>query len=404
MSDLNKLAEAVVDKKASIGPDIDINEFNDTASKLSYKEDLKTIEKNDAQQMRQAGINLSGDDRSGTFVQMDHSVIHCNVTQPGLEIMEINQAINKYNWLLEYFWKAVAIDKDKYTAQAQLKENHGYFIRVLPGVKTTFPVQACLYMSQDKLVQSVHNIIIAEEGSEMNIITGCATGEDIQSGLHIGISEFYIKKGAKITFTMIHNWAEKIAVRPRSGIIVEEDGLFLSNYICMKPVETLQMYPTTKLIGQNATARFNSIIVALPGSNIDIGAEVSLKAENSRAEIISRAISIGGSLTARGRLIGEVANAKGHLECKGLILADSGNIIAIPELEGKISGVDLSHEAAIGKIASEEIEYLMARGLNEEEATAIIVRGFLNVDIEGLPSELKDELDKAIEQSGRDIF
>ncbi|MGA1824640.1 MAG: SufB/SufD family protein [bacterium] len=404
MSDLNKLARNVQGKKAGIGPDIQINDFNETASELSYKKDLGDIPEKDTKEMRQAGMDLSGKSRSGSFVQIDHSVVHCNVTQPGIEILDINHAEEKYDWLHNYMWNAVTLDKDKYTAQAQLKRNHGYFIRSLPGSKTTFPVQACLYMSQDKLVQSVHNIIIAEEGSELHIITGCASGHGIESGLHIGISEFYIKPGAKITFTMIHNWSEKLAIRPRSGTIVEDDGIFLSNYVCMKPVKTLQMYPTTELRGCNAMARYNSILVSTAGSNIDAGAEVTLKGEKSKAEIISRTISTGGTLTARGRLIGEIASAKGHLECRGLILGKEGSIRAIPELEGNVNGVDLSHEAAVGKIAQEEIEYLMARGLNEDEATSVIVRGFLNVDIVGLPPALKNELDKAIQASEEDLF
>jgi len=94
--------------------------------------------------------------------------------------------------------------------------------------------------------------------------------------------------------------------------------------------------------------------------------------------------------------VGEVEGVKAHLECRGLILAERGLIHAIPELIGKVDGVDLSHEAAVGKIAKEEVEYLMARGLSEEEATATIVRGFLNVNIEGLPPILAAEMQKML--------
>ena len=91
-----------------------------------------------------------------------------------------------------------------------------------------------MYLAKSRLAQNVHNIIIAEENSELHIITGCATSVKDEPALHLGISEFYVKKGAKITFTMIHSWTPDIAVRPRSGIIVEEGGLFLSNYVVMK--------------------------------------------------------------------------------------------------------------------------------------------------------------------------
>ncbi|MGE5856164.1 MAG: SufD family Fe-S cluster assembly protein, partial [Syntrophaceae bacterium] len=105
----------------------------------------------------------------------------------------------------------------------------------------------------------------------------------------------------------------------------------------------------------------------------------------------------------RGDLVGEVAGVKAHLECKGLIL-NGGIIHAIPELQGKVDGVEMSHEAAVGKIAQEEIMYLMSRGLSEEEATSTIVRGFLSVDIPGLPPQLKAEIDRAVDLSSKDVM
>jgi Fe-S cluster assembly scaffold protein SufB len=108
---------------------------------------------------------------------------------------------------------------------------------------------------------------------------------------------------------------------------------------------------------------------------------------------------MGGEVKARGHLKGEVGGIKAHLECHGLIMHESGSIIAVPELEGHHPEVDMSHEAAVGKIAQEEIEYLMARGLSEEEATSTIVRGFLNVKIEGLPPLLEREMRKMMELS-----
>ncbi|HEC30964.1 MAG TPA: SufD family Fe-S cluster assembly protein, partial [Deltaproteobacteria bacterium] len=117
----------------------------------------------------------------------------------------------------------------------------------------------------------------------------------------------------------------------------------------------------------------------------------------------ARTLSTGGKIIARGHLVGEVPGIKAHLECKGLILG-SGVIHAIPELEGKSPDLEMSHEAAVGRIGQEEIEYLMARGLSEEEATSVIVRGFLNVDIKGLPKQLQDEIDKAIKQGEGKFF
>jgi Fe-S cluster assembly scaffold protein SufB len=383
-------------KPAALGPDIDLSAYPQQAADHDEIRKLSGLTDEVKERAFAVGIDAEEACRSGSFFQMDHSVILASARQIGLEVMSTTEALKKYEWLRDYWWKAVEVDADKYTAQAELRQQHGYFLRALPGAKAEFPLQACLYMTRQGMAQNVHNIIIAEEGSELHIITGCTTAQDVKSGLHVGVSEFYIKKNAKVTFTMIHNWAEGVAVRPRTGTIVEENGVFLSNYICMKPVKTLQTYPAAYCVGENATVRFNTILSAPTGSNMDVGAKVFLRAKGSRAEVVSRAITRGGNIVARGNLIGEVPGIKAHLECRGLILSDEGSILAIPELDGRVSGVDMSHEAAVGKIAEEEIQYMMARGLTDEEATAAIVRGFLDVEIKGLPGHLQAEIKKAV--------
>jgi Fe-S cluster assembly scaffold protein SufB len=388
-------AESVKSKPSSFGPDIDLNAFTcevGAQKKISKLDDLSDEIKKRAMS---AGMNIDEMHRAGSFFQMDHSSLLSSSYQNGIEVMNITDALKKYDWLSEYRWNALNVDADKYTAAAELKQHQGYFLRALPGVKCDVPVQACLYMSRNHLAQHVHNIIIAEPGSELNIITGCTVGQHVNSGLHIGVSEFYVKKDAQITFTMIHNWAEDISVRPRSTVVIEENGIFMSNYICMKPVKTLQMYPTAYCVGENATARFYNILLAHEGSTFDIGSRVCLQAQDSKAEIITRAITEGGSIIARGHLVGEVPNIKAHLECRGLILSENGMIHAIPELEAKTNDLDMSHEAAIGKIAAEEIQYLMARGLSSEEATSIIIRGFLDIKIRGLPECVEREIKNA---------
>ena len=398
-------AKAALAKPASLGENLDLDEYSSSAGELPYQEDPSQLSEEYQKQMTQAGIILGEQSqRSGTIIQIDNSVIHSLARQDGLELMATSQALGRYDWILDYWWRAVAVDTDKYTAHVELNQNDGYFIRALPYMKVMYPVQACLYLAKNELAQNAHNIIIAEEGSELHIITGCTTAPRQESGLHLGISEFYIKPGAKLTFTMIHNWTPGIAVRPRTGVIVEENGVFISNYIIMRPVHSLQTYPAAKCVGENATVRFNSILVATPGSMLDVGSSVFLDARGSRTEIISRAITTGGDIISRGYIEGNALEVKGHMECNGLILMEKGAIHAIPELKGNLAGIDLSHEAAVGKISEEELEYLMARGLTHTEATATIVRGFLRVDIEGLPPMLNAELQRAVEASERELM
>jgi Fe-S cluster assembly scaffold protein SufB len=405
VSELREKASKAADKKAAIGPDINLDEFDTAPVPHSYlaDEDLCELPQEEQQRLIMAGLDVTQKGRGGTFFQKDTSVIHCHTQQEGIEVLPIKEALEQHDWIRDYYWRLVAVDTDKYTAAAELELHDGYVIRALPGSSSIYPVQACLYLEKDGLQQNVHNIIIAEEDSELHIITGCSTSAHMKKGVHVGISEFFVKRNAKLSFTMIHNWAEDMLVRPRSVAQVEEGGLFLNNYICMRPVRSLQMYPTTHLVGKNAVARFYSIIVGSPGSVHDLGGRILLKEEGNRAEIVSRVISNGGKIIARGHLVGEVPDIKAHLECRGLLL-NGGIIHAVPELEGHVDGVELSHEAAVGKIAQEEISYLMSRGLSEDEATATIVRGFLSVDIPGLPPQLKAEIDRAVQESDKDVM
>jgi hypothetical protein len=383
--------------------DIDISAYEHEGSEAEAITDLSEVSEEDRHQLLMAGVDVSEAGRSGTYVHLNHSSVHCKTCTPGVEILDIKEALDKYDGLPDYYWQAVNPDKDKYTRAVAEKVHGGYFIRTEKGARIMDPVQSCLFIKGQQLGQKVHNIIVVEEDSELHIITGCAVSHDVKAALHLGISEIYVKKNAKLSFTMVHNWGEEVHVRPRTVVHVEEGGVFLNNYILLKKVNSVQLYPTTYLNGEGAIARFNSIIAAPPGSYVNSGSRVVMNAPDTRAEIVARTITTGGTIINPGHLVGNAVPCKGHLECKGLILKD-GTIHAIPELEGNKAGVELSHEAAVGKVAQEEIEYLMARGMDEEEATSTIVRGFLNVDIMGLPPELKEQVDRTIEESGKDMF
>ncbi|MEA3560990.1 MAG: SufD family Fe-S cluster assembly protein [Candidatus Omnitrophota bacterium] len=383
---------------------VDIKSYKSTSEAKAYLKDLRKVSSDQKKNMLSAGVDPLQKARSGTYLQMDHDVVHADSLYPGLEVMSTTQALKKYEWLDNYFWKIVSVGADEFTKQAQFQPHHGYFLRALPGVKAVYPLQACLFINDDNIIQNVHNIIIAEQGSDLQVITGCATASDVQRGLHIGVSEIFVKKDARLTFTMVHNWAEDVSVRPRTATLVEEGGTFLSNYICLKPVKNLQMYPKAELVGRGAVARYNSMLFAHPGSHLDVGSRVILKAAGSRAEVVARAVSAGGDIIARGHLKGQAKGIKAHLECRGLMVTEKGLIHAIPELEGTVKEVDLSHEAAVGKIARDEIEYLMARGLTQGEAQAAIIRGFLDTSIMGLPAALQKEVDRAISACEKEAF
>ena len=401
MVSIKDKAEKAINKKATIGADVDLSEFHSEPTDAhEHIDSLEDLQKVDLETLTSVGVDATEEDRAASFLQMDQSEIFVKNMFPGVEVMGTAQALDKYDWLKDYMWKAVQVDADKYTAATELGARSGYFIRSQPNTKLDIPVQACMYIGDDEVRQTAHNIIIAEENSEINIITGCSTAQHVDNAAHIGVSEFYLKKGAKVTFTMVHNWAKEVDVRPRTGVIMEDNSTYISNYILAHPVRNLQSYPTAYANGDNCKVFFQSILAGKEDSVIDQGSRTILKGKNSQSEMITRAISEDqSSIYTRGDLLGMSPDVRGHLECMGLILSDESKIYSVPELRGESTNMELSHEAAVGKIAEEEIQYLMARGLTEEEAASMIVRGFLDIDIKGLPDELAKETKNLMDMS-----
>ncbi|HQN75984.1 MAG TPA: SufD family Fe-S cluster assembly protein, partial [Methanomassiliicoccales archaeon] len=358
VSDEAKRAREALKKQAKFGEDIDLDAYQEGKKDLAEVESLEDLPKDTRTTLLDSGIVPTGHGRSGNFLLMDNTVVHSAIMGEGVELMPLRQALKVHDWLKDYVWKAVQPDTDKYTAETYIQESDGYFIRALPGAKVRMPVQTCLLLKNRNTKQHVHNVLIAEEGSEFEVVTGCATTKGVEKGLHLGISEFFLKKNSKLTFTMIHNWSEFIGVRPRTSVIMDEGATYINNYVALKPVKSIQTYPTAHMNGSNGVCRFNSVAVAHPGAVMDLGSRAILNAPGCKAELISRTITTGGTVIARGQLVGNSPGIKAHLECKGLIMSEKGIQIAIPELEARVPDVEMTHEAAVGKIAQDQVEYL----------------------------------------------
>jgi Fe-S cluster assembly scaffold protein SufB len=357
----------------------------------------------DAEALAKVGVFIEEDERSGTYILRDSQPV-CALSQAdGLELLPIAVALKQYDWLRdEYYWKAVPEDLDQVTARcASQPEPQGYFVRVHKGAKVTFPCQAALYMASADVIQTVHNIVIVEEDAELNLITGCFTRNGVTHSAHYAISEQYVGKNAALTNTMVHSWAPEVMVRPRSGTIVEEGGTFVSNYVSLRPAGDMQSNPRTWLNGRGASAKYLTIILGSHGSTIDIGGEVYLNGEDSSAELAHRAVSTGGHVYQKGLLVGN-APCRAHVDCAGMLVDRGGGgfILSVPGLKAMHPEARMSHEASIGKIAPEQVEYLQARGMEEREAVSMIIRGFLDVAIEGLGPELDARIAEIVELAG----
>ena len=403
-----KIAETVQDKPAKFGPDVDFARFKEPRQKQEV-DSLKSLSKQMKEAALYAGVDAEEKFRSGSYFQVDYTPIYRKVQEMykgQLEIMSTGEALEKYEWAQDLWWKAVPLDQDKFTARAELKHTHGYFIHVFKNQKVETPIQACLLLSENNVSQNVHNLIVIDEGAEAQIITGCTVQERVTGGAHIGISEFFLRKNSSLMFTMIHNWAESFDVRPRSGTVLEEGATFVNNYILMKPVKSIQMFPAAYLNGDKSRARFNTILAGKKDSYIDVGSKAVLKGKHTSAESIARTVAYDESeIYARGDLLSQVNESRAHLDCRGILFSDKAKIWAIPALAAEMAPqAELSHEAAISPIAEEEVEYLMTRGLAKDEAMSTITRGFLDIEIPGLPPVLKKYIDHVLDAADKEAL
>lgn len=399
---VKELAKKALNKPPAYGPPINVSKFRIT----SEIKDLQTLlERPDVlERMLSVGIDVKTKYRAGTFMQFDEKVIKTLAGVPCVKIMGLDEAKEEFGeeWLEKYYWRAIGVDTDMFTAFVELYGRGGYVIIVEKNCRVEKPIQACLYLATESFLQTPHNIIIIEDNAEANLITGCTVGA--HRGAHLGISEFYVGKNARLTFTMIHSWGPLVDVRPRTGVVVDEGGVFISNYISLRPVNTVQMFPKAVLKGEKASATFNTLIYGLGKSFYDLGAKAILKAPKTSAQISSKVVAAGSStVVSRGLIIAEADDVKGHYECRGLMLSDKASIRTIPELETKVKNAELTHEAAIGRINVNELAYLMSRGFTEEEATAMIVKGFLEPEIPGLPYTLKMTIKRFTEIAARGL-
>lgn len=396
IEELNKRAKEALNKKSAYGIDLDITKFKMYSLLEKKVESFHELDSKILEKSEEVGFSTSEENKSGSYFQIDSNPIYTRSKVKGLEIYSFEEALN-IEEVRSKIWSSVPVDQDKFTALAQLLGKGGYVIIVREGTKVEEPVQSCLFISNVE-IQAPHNIIIAEDNSSVNIVTGCTIMPE-SVGLHAGISEFFVGKNAKVNFIMIHSWNRKTHVRPRTAAIVDEGGEFTYYYVNLKPVFSFQSYPKVVLKGESSMAYMSSTVLASENADIDIGGEIVFEGKNSKGEVISKSIAKDSSkIVARAKLVANAKNSKGHIECNGLILSPSSKIYAVPELEGNLNDVELTHEASIGKIAEDEIIYLMSKGFSREEAISILIKGFVTTKTVGLPPYLEKTLHYLDEQ------
>ncbi|MGD8388291.1 MAG: SufD family Fe-S cluster assembly protein [Desulfobacteraceae bacterium] len=349
------------------------------------------------------GVIAEAEERSGTFLLRDLQTICAESRVKGLEFMPIKDALERYDGLHgKYYWSAVPADTDEVTSRcAAQTEPFGYFIRVKKGTRVRLPCQAGLFMASPNADQVVHNIVILEERAELELITGCATGCGKGSGSHVSVSEFYIGRHAFLTSMMVQKWGPGATVRPVSGTVVEENGALMSSYISLGSKGDIRFNPRTRLNGRSASAKLTTVILGVDGATIETGGEIHLNAPDTSAELVHRGVCTGGRMLQKGLLLGNEP-CRAHVDCAGLLLdpGHEGFILSVPGLQAFHPDARMSHEASVGRISPEQIEYLQSRGLEERQAVSMIVRGFLDQGIKGLGPKLDAGISEIWERAG----
>ena len=231
----NQAVKDALSKKGAFGADLDLEHYDEGSGDTRTIDDLQSSEYKDY--MEKVGIVADEINRSGTLMFIDNGMSHCHSNQQeGLELMSVKDAVKKYDWVKDYFWKAMDPAKDKYTAKTYLEDSDGYFIRVKSGYHIKDPVQTCMMIDTDKTVQNVHNLVIVEDNASLEILTGCSTSPHANDALHIGVSEIYIGENSDVSFSMIHSWGKQTGVRPRTATQVGKNSRYTNNYVILNPV------------------------------------------------------------------------------------------------------------------------------------------------------------------------
>jgi len=392
--ELKRKAFEALSKPAPYGVDIDVEQF------VNYTPKRRATILSEKERVKQVGIDVSSKTRSAYFYQVDSRIEAYGSLVSGVEILPLEQAIEeRWDEVKEYFWRLIPVDMDKYTAVTFLKGSGGCYIRVKKNTRAELPIQTCFLLSGG--TQFVHNIVVVEEGAEATIVTGCTIAPE-EMGLHIGITEIYLERKAKLVDVMIHSWNRVTHVRPRTAVVLDDDAVYASYYINMSLTKSLQSLPKVYARGEKSRVYSATIILGLGDSVHDIGSVAELSGEHSRAELVSKIVARDRSrVTTRLRISSSAPRTSGYVECRGLLLSETSSITTIPELEAGHSDAELFHEASIGKLRDDEIEYLMIKGFSYEEAISMLIRGFIDIELKYLPPQVEKALQSVLDVLAR---
>ncbi len=341
---------------------------------------------------------------AGVTTQYESEVIYSNmlkeVEEKGVIFISTEEAIQKYPDIYrKYFNTVVPYQDNKFSALNGAVFSGGTFIYVPKGVKLEKPLQSYFRINNVKTGQFERTLIIVDEGADVHYVEGCTAPIFSTDSLHAAVVEIVVLKNAKCRYTTIQNWSNNIINLVTKRAYVHEGGSMewidgnIGSQVNMK-------YPACILAGKYAKGTCISIAVASKGQYQDAGARMIHLAPETSSNIISKSIvHSGGVANYRGtvRIHSKAKNSRSHVECDTLILDEISKSDTIPKNEMFNNESFIEHEATVSKISEEQLFYLMSRGISKEEATQMIIMGFIQPFSRELPMEYAVELNRLLQ-------
>ncbi len=342
---------------------------------------------------------------AGAGAQYESEVVYHNLKKEwedkGVIFLDCDEALKKHPELVKKYFMTSCVSPSlhKFAALHAAVWSGGTFIYVPQNVKLTTPLQAYFRMNAKRGGQFEHTLIIVDKNAECHYIEGCSAPQYTVNSLHAGCVEIHVAENARARYSSIENWSKntynlntKRAVVQKNGVIEWINGNMGS--------KVTMLYPTSVLVGENAKSDFLGVAFAGRGQNQDTGTKVYHLAKNTKSTVRSKSISKDGGITSYRGLIhikNKAKNCKSHVECDALMVDNISQSNTFPYMDVKENDVDLGHEATVGKISDEQVFYLMSRGLSQEQASQMIVSGFIEPIVKALPLEYAVELNRLIE-------
>jgi Fe-S cluster assembly protein SufB len=398
-------------KNPSWGPDLSKIQFNDYSYYIkSTKGVAKTWE--DVPQEIKDTFDKIGIPKAeqqflaGVTTQFESEAVYHNaikeVEEQGVIFCDTDTALKKYPELVkQYFAKLVSFKDNKYAALNTAVWSGGSFIYVPKGVTLKKPLQSYFRINSERMGQFERTLIIVEDESNLNYVEGCTAPLYTNDSLHAAVVEIFVGNGAKCRYTTVQNWSNNVLNLVTKRAMVKDYGQM--EWIDGNIGSGLNMkYPSCILSGVGAKGTTISIAFAGQGQIQDAGAKMIHLAPNTVSNIISKSISrAGGKVNYRGLIkISEKAKgAKAHIECDTLILDEHSTSDTIPVNVVNNGNAIIEHEATTSRVSEEQLFYLMSRGLTKEEATEMILMGFIEPFSRELPMEYAVELNQLLKLS-----